>query len=57
MLESVNFFVDDSVEMGFVFDDGVWDIYFFVEGRKEDDEFNGVNIVGDEDKRSFFVFD
>lgn len=49
--------MDDSAETGLALDDGVRDTHLLAEGRKEDDELNGVNIVGDEDKRSLLVLD
>ena len=49
--------MDDSAETGLALDNGVGDTHLLAEGRKEDDELNGVNIVGDQDKRSLLVLD
>lgn len=47
--------VDDSAESGLALDDGIGDTHLAAEGGEEDDELNGVDIVGDEDKRSLLV--
>lgn len=47
--------VDDSSETGLALDNGVRDTHLLAERRKEDDELNGLDIVGDEDERSLLV--
>ena len=42
--------VDDRAETGLALDDGVGDTHLAAEGGEEDDELNGVDIVGDEDE-------
>jgi len=52
---SSGFLVDDRAESGLALDDGVGDTHLAAESRKEDDQLNWVNIVGDEDQRSLLV--
>jgi hypothetical protein len=47
--------VDDGAESGLALDDGVGDTHLAAERGQEDDELNGVDIVGDEDERSLLV--
>ena len=47
--------MDDGTETSLALDDGVGDTHLAAERRKEDNEFNGVDIIGDEDKRSLLV--
>jgi len=47
--------VDDRAETGLALDDGVRDTHLLAEGRKEDNELDGVDVVGDEDERSLLV--
>ena len=47
--------VDDRSETGLALHNGVWDTHLLAESGKEDNELNGVNIVGDEDERSLLV--
>jgi len=49
--------VDDGTETGLALDDGVRDTHLLAERRKEDNELDGVDVVGDEDKRSLLVLD
>ena len=49
--------MDDSSEAGLALDNGIGDTHLAAESRQEDDQLNGVNIVGDEDKRSLLVLD
>ena len=49
--------VDDGTETSLALDDGVGDAHLAAERRKEDDELNGVDVLGDEDKRSLLVLD
>lgn len=49
--------MDDGTETGLALDDGVGDTHLLAERGKEDDELNGVNIVGDEDERRLLVLD
>ena len=50
-----NLLVDDSAETGLALDNGVGDTHLLAERGQEDDQLNGVNIVGDEDQRSLLV--
>lgn len=43
-----NLIVNDSSETGFAFDNGIRNTHFPAQGRKEDDQLNGVNIIRDE---------
>jgi hypothetical protein len=47
--------VDDRSETGLALDDGVRDTHLLAKRGKEDDELNGLDIVGDEDERSLLV--
>lgn len=47
--------MDDSAETGLALDNGVGDAHLLAERRQEDDQLNGVNIVGDEDQGSLLV--
>lgn len=47
--------MDDGAESSLALDDGVWDTHLAAEGGEEDNEFNWVNIVGDEDQRGLLV--
>jgi len=47
--------VDNSSQTGLALYDGVRDTHLAAEGGKEDNQLNGVNVVGDEDKRSLLV--
>ena len=49
--------MDDGAETGLALDDGVGDTHLLAERRKEDDELNGLDIVGDEDEGSLLVLD
>lgn len=49
--------VDDSAESGLALDDGVGDAHLAAESGQEDDELDGVDIVGDEDERGLLVLD
>jgi hypothetical protein len=52
---NTNLLVNDSSETSLALDDGVRDTHLAAESGKEDDELNGVDIVGDEDERSLLV--
>lgn len=47
--------MDDSAESGLALDDGIGDTHLAAEGGEEDDELDGVDIVGDKDERSLLV--
>lgn len=49
--------VDNGTETGLTLDNGVRDTHLAAESGEEDDELNGVNVVGDQDKRSLLVLD
>ena len=49
--------MDDGAETGLALDDGVGDTHLAAESGQENDQLNGVNIVGDQDKRSLLVLD
>lgn len=53
--DSGSLLVDDCAETGLALDDGVWDTHLAAEGREEDNQLNGVDIVGNEDERSLLV--
>lgn len=54
---TTNLLVDDSAEAGLALDDGVRDTHLAAKSGKEDDQLDGVNVVGDEDKGSLLVLD
>lgn len=47
--------VHDRAETGLALDDGIGDTHFAAQSGQEDDELNGVNVVGDQDQRGFLV--
>lgn len=47
--------MDDCAETSLALDDGVRDTHLLAERGQEDDELDGVDIVGDEDERSLLV--
>jgi hypothetical protein len=55
--DSGGLLVDDRSESGLALDDGVRDTHLAAERREEDDQLDGVNIVGNEDQRRLLVLD
>lgn len=53
--DSSGLLVDDRSETGLALDNGVRDTHLLAERRKEDNELNGLDVVGDEDERSLLV--
>lgn len=53
--DSGGLLVDDRAKTGLALDDGVGDTHLLAQGRKEDNELDGVDIVGDEDEGSLLV--
>ena len=49
--------VNDGTESGLALHNGVWDTHLAAEGGEEDNELDGVDVVGDEDKRCLLVLD
>ena len=49
--------MDDRTETSLALDDDVGDTHLATEGREEDNELDGVNIVGDDDKGSLLGLD
>lgn len=49
--------MDDRAETGLALHNGVGDTHLLAERGKEDDELNGLDIVGDKDERSLLVLD
>ena len=49
--------MDNGSETGLALDDGVGDTHLLAESGQEDDQLNGVDIVGDQDKRGLLVLD
>lgn len=49
--------VDERAQTSLALDDGIRDAHLAAQGRQEDDELNGVDIVGDEDERRLLVLD
>lgn len=47
--------MDNGTETSLALDDGVRDTHLAAESGQEDNQLNGVNVVGDEDKRSLLV--
>lgn len=54
---TTNLLVDDSAETGLTLDNSVRDTHLLAQRGQEDDQLNGVNIVGNEDQRSLLVLD
>lgn len=49
--------MDDGSEAGLALDDGEGDTHLAAEGGEEDNQLNGINVVGDEDEGSLLVLD
>lgn len=49
--------MNDSAESGLALDDRVWDAHLSAECREIDDELDRVNVIRDENERSFLVLD
>ena len=49
--------VDDGTEAGLALDDNVRDTHLAAEGGEEDNQLDGVNVVGDQDERGLLVLD
>lgn len=49
-------FVNNSTETGLALDNDVGDTHFAAKSRKEDNQFDGVNIVGNNHKRCLLCF-
>lgn len=49
--------VNDGTEAGLALHDNVGDTHLAAEGGQENDELNGVNIVGDDNERSLLGLD
>jgi len=47
--------VDDGTETGLALNDNVGDTHLAAEGGEEDNQLNGVNVVGDQDEGSLLV--
>jgi hypothetical protein len=49
--------VDNGTQTSLALDNGVRDTHLAAESGKEDNQLNGVNVVGDQDERSLLVLD
>lgn len=49
--------VDNSTETSLALDDGVGDTHLAAQSRKENNQLNGVDVVGNQNKRSLLVLD
>ena len=49
--------VNDSTETGLALDDNVGNTHLTAEGGKEDNQLDGVDVVGDQDERGLLVLD
>ena len=49
--------MDDSAKASLALDDYVWYAHLATQSRKENNKLDGVNIVRNNDKSSFFGFD
>lgn len=47
--------MDDSAEPGLALHNGIWNAHLSAESRKEDDELDGIDIVGNEDQAGLLV--
>ena len=50
-------FVDEGTEPSLAFDDAIGDSHFAAQGGQPDDQFDGINVVGNDDELSLFGFD
>lgn len=55
--DSSGLLVDDRTETGLALDDNVGDTHLAAECGKEDNQLDGVNVVGDQDERGLLVLD
>jgi len=46
---------DQTTETGLVLDDAIRDSHLAAQGRQENDQLDGVNVMGDDDELSFFL--
>lgn len=53
--DSGRLLVDDGAETGLALDDGVGDTHLLAEGGEENDELDGVDVVGDQDEGGLLV--
>lgn len=49
--------MDDGTETSLTLDDNVGNTHLAAEGREEDDELDGVDVVGNQDKGGLLVLD
>lgn len=49
-------FVNESAESGFILDDGIRDVHTLAKGGKEDDGFDGIDVAGNKNQLSLFLF-
>ena len=49
--------MNDGTKTGFAFDNEIRDTHLTTQSREEDDEFDRVHIMGDNDKGCLFGFD
>lgn len=47
--------MDDGAEAGLALDDGIRDAHLAAQSWEEDDELDGVNVVGDKDEGGLLV--
>ena len=52
-----SFLVNDSTETSFAFHNDIRNTHLATEGRQEDDELDGVNIMSDDDESSLLGLD
>lgn len=55
--DSGGLLVNDGTETGLALDDNVGDTHLAAEGGEEDNELDGVDVVGDQDERGLLVLD
>lgn len=46
---------DKQSQTGFALDDAIWDSHFAAQGRQEENDLNGVDIMSDDDELSFLL--
>jgi len=54
--DSGGLFVDYCPESGLALDDDIWDTHLAAQGGEENNELDGVDVVGDDDERGFLGF-
>lgn len=57
LMRAAYLLMDDSAQAGLTLDDSVGNTHLAAQGWQEDDQFDGVDVVGDQDQGGLLVFD